>query len=212
MRTFYSHRSTGAANPGKRLSAFDFSYRVPGLRNWLQIYADSMVIDEYSPLGSNRPSINPGIYMPKLPKIPKMDLRLEGLTSDLNVPEHFGAGAVYWDSRYRSGYTNDGNLIGSWIGRRGAGEQGWATYWFSPRTNLQLGYRHNHVDKAFLGGGNYQDFSLRGDVMLRHDFGFSGFVQYENWQFPVLGPSRQSDVTASVQVTWWPGWKTRKSK
>ena len=48
--------------------------------------------------------------------------------------------------------------------------------------------------------------------MLRHDFGFSGFVQYENWQFPVLGPSRQSDVTASVQVTWWPGWKTRKSK
>ena len=212
VRTFYSHRSTGAANPGKRLSAFDFSYRVPGLRNWLQIYADSMVIDEYSPLGSNRPSINPGIYMPKLPKIPKMDLRLEGLTSDLNVPEHFGAGAVYWDSRYRSGYTNDGNLIGSWIGRRGAGEQGWATYWFSPRTNLQLGYRHNHVDKAFLGGGNYQDFSLRGDVMLRHDFGFSGFVQYENWQFPVLGPSRQSDVTASVQVTWWPGWKTRKSK
>src|SRR5438552_3074384 len=191
---------------------FLFSYHAAGLRNWLQVYADSMVIDEYSPLGSNRPSINPGIYMPKLPKIPKMDLRLEGVTSDLNVPEHFGAGAVYWDSRYRSGYTNDGNLIGSWIGRRGAGEQGWATYWFSPRTNLQLGYRHNHVDKAFLGGGNYQDFSLRGDVMLRHDFGFSGFVQYENWQFPVLGPSRQSDVTASVQVTWWPGWKTRKSK
>ncbi len=206
LRTFYSHKTTLEANPGKRLSAFNFSYRVPGLRNWLEIYCDSMVIDEYSPLISNRPSINPGIYLSHLPGISHMDLRLEGVTSDLNVPAHFGPGAVYWDERYRSGYTNDGSLIGNWIGRRGRGEQGWATYWFSALSKVQLGYRHNDVDKAFLNGGSFQDFTLRTDIMLGKRVGISGRVQYEEWQFPVLAPVRKSDVTASVQMTWWPNW------
>jgi len=71
LRTFYSHRANTGDNPGKRLSAFDFSYRIPGLRKWLVLYSDSLVIDEYSPLVSNRPTINPGIYLPQLPKISK---------------------------------------------------------------------------------------------------------------------------------------------
>ena len=54
----------------------------------------------------------------------------------MNVPSHFGPGAFYWDERYHSGYTNNGNLIGSWIGRRGRGEQGWLTYRFSPRSDF----------------------------------------------------------------------------
>jgi hypothetical protein len=214
LRTFYSHKVGVGNNPGKRLSEFDFNYRVPGLRNWLQIYADSMVIDEYSPLGSNRPAINPGIYLSHVPRVPKLDLRLEGITDDLNVPSHFGPGAFYWDDRYHSGYTNNGNLIGSWIGRRGRGEQGWITYRFSPRTNIQFGYRHNSVDKAFLRGGTLQDFNLRTDVMLTHTLGISGFVQRENWNFPVLSTTAQSDITASVQLTFWPHWNssTRKSQ
>ena len=81
------------------------------MRNWLTVYADSMVIDEYSPLISNRPAINPGVYLSHLPKIPKLDLRVEGITDDMNVPSHFGPGAFYWDERYHSGYTNNGNLI-----------------------------------------------------------------------------------------------------
>jgi membrane-associated phospholipid phosphatase len=204
LRTFYSHKNATGENPGKRLSEFEFNYRVPGLRNWLQMYADSMVIDEYSPLGSNRPAINPGIYVPQLPKMPAVEIRLEGVTSDLNVPRHFGPGAFYWDSRYRSGYTNNGNLIGSWIGRRGRGEQGWLTYHFSPRNNVQLGYRHNSVDKAFLQGGTLQDFSLSTELMLGKNVGLSGFVQRETWHFPVLALMSQSDVTASLQLTFWP--------
>jgi membrane-associated phospholipid phosphatase len=203
-KTFYSHQNTIAGNPGKRLSEFDFNYRVPGLKNWLTVYADSMVIDEYSPLISNRPAINPGVYLSHVPKIPKLDLRLEGITDDMNVPSHFGPGAFYWDERYHSGYTNNGNLIGSWIGRRGRGEQGWLTYRFSPRSNIQFGYRHNSVDKAFLQGGTLQDFNLRTDLMLTHTLGISGFVQRETWNFPVLSPTAQSDTTASVQLTFWP--------
>jgi hypothetical protein len=205
LKSFYSHRSAGpCCNPAKRLSAFDFTYRVPGIRDWLQIYIDSMVIDEYSPLGSNRPAINPGVYFPRFPKIPKLDLRLEGVTDDLNVPDHFGNGAFYWDSRYRSGYVNDGNPIGSWIGRRGRGEQGWLTYHFSPRSNLQFGFRHTNVDKGFLNGGTLRDFSLRTDMMLSHNCALSAFVQQENWHFPVLSPSAKSNVTVSVQITYWP--------
>jgi hypothetical protein len=208
LRTFYSHKVGIGKNPGKRLSQFDFRYRIPGLRNWLQVYVDSMVIDEYSPLGSNRPAINPGIYLPRIPKIRKLDLRLEGTTTDLNIPASYGAGAFYWDARYRSGYTNNGNLIGSWVGRRGRGEQGWLTYRFSPRSNIQFRYRHNNVDKAFLNGGRLQDFAVRADLMLTDGVSFSGFIQHENWRFPVLSPAEQSNVTASFQLTYWP--KRRK--
>jgi hypothetical protein len=165
-----------------------------------------MVIDEYSPIGSSRPQINPGIYLPQLPKLHKMELRLEGVTTDLNIPTHFGPGAVYWDERYRSGYTNEGNLIGNWIGRRGRGEQGWLTYSFSPRNRVQFGYRNNNVDKAFIGGGHLQDISLHTDLMLRRDLGLSMYVQYEDWRFPVLSSTGKTDITGSVQLTFWPSW------
>lgn len=211
LRTFYSHKVGVGNNPAKRLSEFSFTYRVPGLRDWLQIYADSMVIDEYSPLISNRPAINPGIYFCRVPKLPKLDLRLEGVTTDMNVPGHFGPGAFYWDGRYHSGYTNNGDLVGSWIGRRGRGEIGWLTYHFSPETDLQLSYRHNDVDPAFLEGGKLQDLTLKTDVMLGKKWEISGWVQHENWHFPILSPSAQSDFTASVQMTYFPHWTLSRS-
>jgi len=212
LRTFYSHKVGVGNNPGKRLSEFSFSYRVPGLRNWLEVYADSMVIDEYSPLISNRPAINPGIYLSHFPRIPKLDLRLEGVTTDLNVPAHFGPGAFYWDDRYHSGYTDNGNLIGSWVGRRGRGEQGWLTYRFSPRSDLQIGYRHNSVDPGFLQGGKLQDLTFKADVMLSRSFGISTYIQHENWHFPALSASPKSDFTASVQLSYWPSRSLTQNK
>jgi hypothetical protein len=210
LRTFYSHQASSTTNPAKRLSEFHFNYRVPGLRDWLQVYVDSMVIDEYSPIGSTRPAINPGLYFPRLPKLHQMDLRLEGITTDLNWPPHFSPGAFYSDGRYRSGYTNNGNIIGSWVGRQGRGEQGWLTYRVSPRTFIQAGYRHNSVDRAFLNGGQLRDFTLRADVMLTKEWGVSGFVQHENWHFPVLSPAAQSNITGSLQLTFWPRRKTKQ--
>jgi hypothetical protein len=211
LRTFYSHTATLANNPAKRLSAFDFSYHVPKLRNWLVLYSDSLVIDEYSPVGSNRPVINPGIYLPQLPKIPKLDLRFEGTTSDLNVPDHFGPGAVYFDARFHSGYTNNGNIMGSWVGRRGRGEQAWATYWFSPRNMIQLEYRHNDVDKGFLEGGNVKDLMFRGSIALKKDIDISAVIQYESWNFPLLTGNRQFNFLSSIQMTFRPKRLTHNS-
>ena len=64
----------------QRISPID----VPGLRNWLTFYMDSLVVDEISPIGSTRANVNPGIYMPHIPKIPKLELRAEGINESTN--------------------------------------------------------------------------------------------------------------------------------
>ena len=62
--------------------------------------------------------MNPGIYMPQNPQLPKMQFRAEGLNEP--TTREFAPGFVYYGlRRYRSGYTNEGNLMGNWIGRAG---------------------------------------------------------------------------------------------
>ena len=209
LRTFYSHTNS-TDNPGKRLSQADFTYRVPRLRNWLTVYMDALVVDEYSPIASGRPNIVPGIYMPQIPKIPHLELRAEGIHETLGT--EFAPGYVYFGGRrFRSGYTNDGQLLGSWIGRAGRGGQGWLTYSFSPRNKLQFGYRHQEVSHDFIGGGRLVDYSVRTDFTASSTVSLSGLLQYEQWRFPVLAATGQSDITASIQVTFSPSsWKIRK--
>jgi membrane-associated phospholipid phosphatase len=209
FRTYYIHSPTAVNNPGKRISAADFTYRVPHLRNWLTFYMDSLVVDEVSPIGSTRANVNPGIYMPQFPKIPRLELRAEGIHESTTT--EFPPGFVYFDQRrYLSGYTNDGNLLASWIGRAGRGGQGWLTYSFSPRTQVQLNYRLQEVSPRFVEGGRLVDYSARSEFMVGPNVSVSGLLQYEQWRFPVLDPTRQSDVTASVQLTFYPRWRVGK--
>ena len=203
LKTYYVHSANAATNPGKRSSAFDFSYRIPGLRNWLTVYGDSLVVDEFTPIGSSRPTANLGVYMPKVPKLSHLDLRVEFLRTAHT--SEFPPGFVYFDfRRFRSGYTNDGNLLASWIGRAGRGTQAWATYWVSPRTKIQMGYRLQMVYKDFIEGGRLSDYSLRGEHVVSSTLAFSGSFQYEKWWFPILNSTNQSNVTASFQVTLYP--------
>lgn len=209
LRTFYSHTSAAATNPGKRISAFDFSYRIPGLRNWLTLYHDSLAVDEYTPITSSRPSLNLGLYMPKIPKIEHLDFRAEVIGTPHT--HEFPPGFVYWDfRRYRDGYTNDRNLLASWIGRAGRGGEGWLTYWFSPRSTLQFGYRYQKVDRNFLQGGHLDDFSVRPQIMLNRNLNLSGMVQFEHWYFPLLSNTGQSNVVAQAQLTFFPHLKFQK--
>lgn len=209
FRTYYVHSPNASNNPGKRISSADFTYRVPGLRNWLTFYMDSLVVDEISPIGSTRASVNPGIYLPQLPKFPKLQLRAEGINE--SRAGEFAPGFVYYDlRRYRSGYTNDGNLLGSWVGRAGRGGQGWLTYSFSPRNDVQLGYRLQDVANDFIGGGRLVDYSAKGNFTPFPELTCSGLLQYEQWRFPVLSPGGQSNVTASLQITYYPKWRIRK--
>jgi len=208
LRAVYSHTSTGT-NPGKRLSAADFSYRMPGLRKWLTFYGDTLVVDEISPIGSSRATVSPGIYLPQIPKVPNLEFRAEYLRTAQT--HEFAPGFVYYGlRRYRSGYTNEGNLLASWIGRAGTGGQAWMTYSFSPRTRIQLGYRLQDVNKDFIEGGRLADYSARGELTLSSGLALSGYVQYEQWKFPILSATGQSNVTASFQFAFYPHWGIRK--
>jgi Capsule assembly protein Wzi len=203
FRTFYAHSSTTSNNPGKRISEADFSYRIPGLRNWLTFYFDSLVTDEVSPIGSTRANVAPGIYLPRLPKLPKLALRAEGFNESRR--KQFTPGFVYDDNRrFLDGYTNNSYLLGSWIGRAGRGLQGSLTYWISSRNNVQLAYRLQTVSPALIQGGRLVDYSAKSEFMIGRDLSLSGLFQYEQWYFPILNAARQSDEVISVQMTFYP--------
>jgi hypothetical protein len=138
-----------------------------------------------------------------LPKMHKLDFRAEVIGTPHT--REFMPGFVYFDlRRFRDGYTNDGNLLASWIGRAGRGGQGAMTYWFSPRSTLQFGYRYQKVDRDFLEGGHLDDFSIRPQFMLMNDLALSGLLQYEHWYFPLLSSAGKSNTTAQLQLTFYP--------
>lgn len=208
LKTYFSHKASVAANPAKRSSAVDFTYRVPGLRDWLTVYANAMVGDEISPIGSSRALVNPGIFLARVPGIKKLEFRAEFAREPLT--REFPPGFIYYDRRYRSGFTNEGNLLGSWVGRAGTGGRLWATYWFSPRTNFQLGYREQHVSQRFLDGGQLHDISARGELLINSQTAIEASVQYERWKFPLLATLPQSNLSASFELTFRPHLGPRK--
>lgn len=190
-------------DPGDRRSAFDFSYRLPGVRNWLTLYGDSFTEDEFSPIAYPRKSaFRAGLYMPRVPKLAALDLRVEGIYTDL--PNLQGIGVAYSNNHYVSGYTNFGQIIGSWIGREGRGFSAWGNYHLSAINEVQLHFRDEHVNPAFLGGGSLRDFAVSGTFARTGNLVFSGSVQYERWSFPLLASGPNSIVNAGVKVSFRP--------
>jgi hypothetical protein len=218
LRSVFSTSNTLAGNPNKpgaRRSGVDFSYRIPGLRNGMTFYAEGLAEhNEISPIiGPDVAAWLAGIYIPRLPNIPKLDLRLEGGYTD---PPYSGTdvafGAFYWDAAWITGFQNAGHLMGSWMGRQGQGAQVWTTYWFSPRNKLQFGFRHQKVSTQFIPhGGALADANVRAEFWPRSSFSLSASVQYETWNFPVIATTRQSNVTSAVQLSFWPKGLSRKS-
>jgi membrane-associated phospholipid phosphatase len=195
-------------DPGDRRGGFDFKYRIPKLRDWLTLYGDAFTDDEISPWRRwDKAAVTSGIYMPRIPKIRKLDLRVEGIYTDAPaLPAELGPGFFYYNLRFRNGYTNDGNLIGSWIGRQGQGAEAWSTYWFTARDKLQFTFRHQKVSKNLVpNGGTLTDAGVNGEFWLHANLSASASVQYETWDFPVIAPTRQSNVTSSLTLTYWPG-------
>ncbi len=195
-------------DPGDRRGGFDFTYRFPRLRNWLTLYGDAFTDDEISPWRRwNKAAVISGIYMPRIPKIPKLDFRAEGIYTDPpGMQPCLQHGFFYWNDRFVSGYTNAGNLIGSWVGRQGQGADAWATYWFTPKDNLQFNFRHEKVSKEFIpNGGTITDAGARASVWLRSTLSVSASLQYETWNFPVISPTRQSNVATSIELRFSPG-------
>jgi hypothetical protein len=176
------------------------------MRDWLTFYGEAMSEDQPSPIPYMRQSIfQGGLYFAKIPRIPKVDLRLEGGSTSAVGYNVEPPGYFYWNAQYVNGYTNDGRFIGSWLGRAAQGESIRTNYWLSARSKIGMELRHRKVDQKFLPqGGTQNDVAVNADIFAGLGFRFSGNLQYERWQIPLLATIRQSNVVASFEFGFWP--------
>lgn len=216
LNSYFSYTSSvnysASQNPGERNGGFDFSYRLPRLRNWLSVYGDTMSRDDPSPLDApRRAALNFGLHMPLVPLLRKLDLRVEAVNTNAPTSRSTGGQFFYHEGFYRDLYTNKNNLIGDWIGRQGQGIQAWGTYWFSPRNTLQFGYRHGQVASDFIpGGGKWHDFQVSYSVAKASGVYLKSFVQFEHIvSYPLLFPGSRNNVTATVELGILPQWGRR---
>jgi hypothetical protein len=199
-----------AVDVGDRRGGFDFQYRLPKLRNYVTLYADSFTDDDPSPLSApHRAAFLSGLYFPRLPGLKKMDLRLESAFTD--APGVRGDGYFFYvNGGYVQSYTNDGQLLGHWVGRAGKAYEGWATYWFSTTTKAQVNVRILQTSTNYLpGGGRQWDFAARYETRLRRDTWLAIKLQGEKWRIPVLESRGRNNVSVSFQATYHPHWFTR---
>lgn len=215
-RTFL--RSLGLSNtfpglsddPGDRRTGFDFRYRVPGLRRWLTFYNDSLAEDEYNPIGyPRRSAMNPGLLLSRFPWAPRLDLRVEGYYTDL--PGLRAPGFFYFNSRYQSGYTQRGRVLGNaTVGRQGKGWNSILRYHIADQRTLQFSYKTNIIDPGFIPeGGRINQFASQIDWKIDPRWTVGGRIQVESWRIPLLASGSQINVLSSFTVRFSPprpGW------
>jgi len=212
LKSFFSFQNVSVAeklsrnDPGARFGTFDFNYRLPYLRNWVTLYTDSLVHDDVSPISAPRRSgVHPGIYLARFPGMEHLDLRVEGANTDTPSTDYNHGTFLYYETIQKQGPTNNGFLVGDWIGRQGKGGQGWLTYHLSGNEDIQFMYRNMKIDGNFFPGGTTQN-DFQGSVRKRigRDIEVRGSVQYEGWKAPIYLTGAQSDTTVAGQITWYP--------
>ena len=196
--------------PGDNHSEIDWTFYVPKVHRYFVLYGDAYAEDDMLPIENPaRNPWHPGIYVTRIPGIPKLDFHLEGVSTEqqgaFSLNDNRGQ-FNYWNMTYRDGYTNAGNLIGNTVGRDGRTIQAWFNYWFSAQDTLRFTYRHNAVASDFLpGGGAWQDYSVRNDAYLKSGLYVKTELQYENIsRFPALFNGPKSNFTAVVEVGFIP--------
>jgi hypothetical protein len=192
-------------DPGDRKSGFDFRMHVPGISNYLTLYADSYADDEPLPLQApRRVAWQPGFYMPRLPWAPHADFRFE-VASSQELARDEGGTRFFINNQYRDANTNKGFLLGNAVGRDGRAMEGRLGYWFTARTRVEAGYRETKISHQFLAnGGTISDGFINLGWGLRPDWRVEAFGQVEHFTVPVYMPGRQINGSARVQITWTP--------
>lgn len=213
LKSFFSFQNVPFAekfsrnDPGARFGSFDFDYRLPFLRNWVTLYADSIAHDDVSPISAPRRSgMRPGIYISHFPRLSHLDLRIEGVSTDPVSNAGANGNFLYYEAVQKQGTTNKGFMFSDAIGRDAKGGQAWITWHLSPKEFGQFSYRNVKVDQKFIPSGTTQNdyqFALQKDFM--HDFEVRAWVQQERWVAPFYKTGVQHDTTVQAQITWYPG-------
>lgn len=119
---------------------------------------------------------------------------------------------MYYEAILKQGYTNQGNLIGDWIGREGKGGQAWLTWHLSGNEWLQVHARNQKVAKDFVPGGTtLNDVGFQAVKRIGRSFEVNGNFDFEHWKAPVYPtgtatyPATDHTVTnTAIQLTWFP--------
>jgi hypothetical protein len=193
-------------DPGARFSDFSFSYRLPWVRNYLTLYLDSETHDDLFPISApRRAAYRPGIYLSRFPGAPKLDLRVEGVSTDCSTLACQNGNMDYIETIQKQGYTNKGYILGDWIGREAKGGQAWLTYHLSGNEWVQVEFLHKQTPGDFIPGGTTQNQFLVDVVKrLRPDVELHAWFQHERWVAPIYMAGPQGDNTFTVQLTFFP--------
>jgi len=193
-------------DPGARFSTFDATWRIPYDNHLVTIYLDSFAHDNVFPISNpGRIGMRPGIYIARLPKLPRWDLRAEGASTNPHDPESNYGRLLIWESVQVQGYTNKGFILGDWIGREAIGGQAWLTWHLKPDQQIQFQYRRAKVEDDFLPGGTTQN-DLSAEFVLRpmRALEVKTTLQGEFWKAPLIAQGQQKDFVGTVQVTYFP--------
>lgn len=212
LRSFFSTVNVTSAiknspqDPGARFAAFYFSYRLPFVRNWLTLYTDSEAHDDVSPASApRRASYRPGLYLSHVPRVPKLDIRAEAVSTDPPTSRSNGGQFNYVEAIQLQGFTNNGQMLGDWMGREAKGGQAWITYHLSGNEFAQVGVRNQKTPKDFIPGGTtLNDLSFEMVKRIGKDLEIHGNFTYEQWKAPIYLPGKQTVTTTTVQLTWFP--------
>ncbi len=197
-------------DPGARFSDFNFSYRLPFVRNYLTLYADSETHDDVTPISApRRAGYRPGIYLSQFPGAKRLDLRVEGVSTDCATLVCVNGGNEYTETVQKQGYTNKGIILADWIGREAKGGQAWMTYHLSGNEWVQVSYLNKKTAKDFIAGGTTQN-QFRVDIVkrIRPDIEVNAWFQHESWKAPLYLPGAQSNNAFTMQVTFFPKLRT----
>ena len=207
----FSSNSTGSdfgygdrLDPGDRKSAFDFRLHVPGLSQYVTLYADSYADDELNPIDApRRVAWSPGIYLARLPHLPHADFRFE-TTSSEELSQDEGGTRFFINNQYRDGNTNKGFLLGNAAGRDARAYEGRVGYWFSDRTRAEIAYRQTNGGNFLPGGSTISDAFTNVTFALSKTWSAQAFAQYERFLVPSYLAGSQQNGSARLQIMWTP--------
>lgn len=204
LKSFFSAGTGNEQNdPGDRRIAFDAAWLLPRTKGCVRTYVDTFTEDEPFPLAYVKESAwITGFTWNCIPHARRWSVRAEGLVSP---HRDILPGFYYFNVQYLSGYTQQRQLIGSWIGREGRGSEVWMKWRQSPSLTLEMSQRSMRVDHEFLQGGSLYDTRLT----ARHATGdgrweWETSFQAERWRFPILDQGARFNVLIGGQVVWHP--------
>jgi hypothetical protein len=99
--------------------------------------------------------------------------------------------------------------MGSPVGLDGKEILASSRIWFREKDSVQFNYRHVKVDAQYIPSrGTIDDAAVRVNYC---GWEATAMVQAERWNFPLLAPDAPTNISGSLQITYWPQYHARET-